>query len=43
MGGALPNLETGAMKIPVIRLSDPARRASHEAAVEAGGDPLRIT
>ncbi|MGH2436578.1 MAG: rhodanese-like domain-containing protein [bacterium] len=30
------------MKIPVIRLSDSARRALQEAAVDAGGDPLRI-
>ena len=31
------------MKIPTIRLSDAARRAIQDAAVEAGGDPLRIT
>ena len=30
------------MRTPVIRLSDSARRALHEAAVDAGGDPLRI-
>lgn len=30
------------MRIPVIRLSDSARRALQEAAVDAGGDPLRI-
>jgi hypothetical protein len=31
------------MKLPVTRMSDPARQATHDAAVEAGGDPLRIT
>lgn len=31
------------MKIPVIRLSDPARRAIPRRCGEAGGDPLRIT
>ena len=30
------------MRTPVIRLSDSARRALQEAAVDAGGDPLRI-
>ena len=30
------------MWTPVIRLSDSARRALQEAAVDAGGDPLRI-
>ena len=30
------------MSTPVIRLSDSARRALQEAAVDAGGDPLRI-
>lgn len=30
------------MRTPIIRLSDSARRALQEAAVEAGGDPLRI-
>jgi transposase len=30
------------MRTPVIRLSDSARRALQEAAVDAGGDPLRL-
>ncbi|MPY90936.1 MAG: hypothetical protein GEU99_23865 [Luteitalea sp.] len=30
------------MRAPVIRLSDSARRALQEAAVDAGGDPLRM-
>src|SRR3990172_6964753 len=30
------------MRTPVIRLSNSARRALQEAAVDAGGDPLRI-
>jgi len=30
------------MRTPVIRLSDSARRALQEAAVDAGGDPLRM-
>ena len=30
------------MSTPVIRLSDSARRALQDAAVGAGGDPLRI-
>lgn len=30
------------MNTPVIRLSDSARRALQEAAVDTGGDPLRI-
>ncbi len=30
------------MSTPVIRLSDSARRALEEAAVDTGGDPLRV-
>lgn len=30
------------MRTPTIRLSDSARRALQEAAVDAGGDPLRM-